>query len=130
MPCDKAKTATPLYADIDRFLSICEDGTVIYVGYTLALSPMERCILHCLLEQIATDNPTYLTKEQLIEAMAASFDAASKDAMSSDAPSHRRISAGQLSVHITRINRKAYNIGGRTLILCKRNRGYLLNPFL
>lgn len=110
-----------------RHIQVSDCGEVTYVGYSLPLSPMEVSILRCLIAHATNaphNDPPYLDKTSLLAALSEPDDAPSAHA--ADA----RMTDGQLSVHIGRINRKAQAIGGRDLIQCKRYHGYRLNPFM
>lgn len=77
---------------------------VFYLGYPLALTGSERQILLCLMK----NHPSPIAAEDFpLRGLALSGDP-----------------HGLLRAHISHINRKALAIGGRKLIVCRKNLGY------
>lgn len=105
-----AKPRVPHFPE--RILSINEDtGTAVLLGYRLKLSPCEFKILSLLYK---SDRDSFIDANTIKSAALSSVGAA---------PS-------SIPVLVSKINKKAKLISGRPLILCKRNSGYKLNPFL
>ncbi len=87
---------------------------ITYLGYSLLLSAGERCIL-----------------EHLIRAMSKGQDNVSGTELGAHLPGLASDStAAKVSVCVSRINKKALEIGGRQLILHNTSAGYRLNPFM
>ena len=91
-----------------KYLSVDEEEReVYYLGYRLALTKSELCILCAILK--------------------------SKDGMEKtefgDVASVRRGTDGAMKTHVCNINKKAVAIGGRKLILCDDGR-YRINEFM
>ncbi len=96
--------------------SVPEACVVLYLGYSLRLSPSERRLLWCLWrwrEEAGDLRPT-VTTEELRSVVAGDGD--------------KPCSAAQVSVLVGRINRKAQAIGGRRLILGRSHHGFALHP--
>lgn len=87
-----------------------ENNSVLYLGYTLALSPTEFSVLCAIAE---SERP--LRRSELLRVLPSKNEA---------------LTSGNVSVHVSNINRKAKIIGGRTLILHSRSLGYSLSEFL
>jgi hypothetical protein len=79
---------------------------ILYLGYSLLLSPAETGILLAILKAEGDEAPSALSLAGIIGA---------KD-------------TEEVSVLVNRINRKAYAIGGRKLIVGVSHRGYRVNP--
>ena len=84
---------------------IINDNEVYLIGYKLKLSPTERMLL-CTI----TENQSASIEELL--------------PLLSDG-----VSRGNIAVHINSINKKAYNISGRKLILFEDGK-YVINPYM
>ena len=84
---------------------IINDNEVYLIGYKLKLSPTERMLL-CTI----TENKSASIEELL--------------PLLSDG-----VSRGNIAVHINSINKKAYNISGRKLILFEDGK-YVINPYM
>ena len=83
------------------------NGTAAYLlGYELALTPSERTILLAVADGGKTASELHSLTLRL-----------------------RRTAVGTVVTHICAINKKARDIGGRRLILC-RNGKYILNEFM
>jgi DNA-binding CsgD family transcriptional regulator len=78
----------------------------VYIGYSLPLSKAELLLLKTILLSL----PVCLSTNEIAEATG--------------------ISAGQISVLVNRINRKASAIGNRRLILGTSHHGFQLNEFM
>ena len=87
-----------------RFLTIKETG-VFLLGFPLKLTPTEKRFLI----KIAED------------------EAISADGLLALLPHH--VSRGNITVHINSINKKAYAISGRKLVVYQ-NRHYKINPYM
>ena len=91
-----------------KYLSVDEEAReVYYLGYRLALTKSEICILSAILKS-----------ENGIE-----------KAEFGDVASVRRGSESAMKTHVCNINKKAVAIGGRKLILCDGGR-YRLNELM
>lgn len=133
-----------LHSAVDDRLIITEgDGSlpwILYLGYTLRLSPDETRLLCCITSwEESNTSGGFLSTEALLAVMR---DRAAAAAPMTDGerlaiffqpdrtPPPLPYSAQQISVLVSRINRKASAIGGRRLILGKSHHGYRLNPYL
>ena len=87
-----------------NYLNI-KDNEVYLIGYKLKLSPTERIILCAIAEN------KNATIEELLPLLS------------------NGVSRGNIAVHINSINKKAYNISGRKLILFE-DRKYVINPYM
>ena len=94
------------YRHLFLFSDANGDDRVLYLGYALPLSKSEELLLKTVLLSL----PDRLSSNQIAEAMG--------------------ISPGQISVLVNRINRKAYAIGGRRLILGTSHHGFQLNEHM
>ena len=91
-----------------KYLSVDEAAReVYYLGYRLALTKSELCILCAILKS----------------------EGGIEKAEFCDVASLRRGSDGAMKTHICNINKKAFAIGGRKLILCDGGR-YRINEFM
>ncbi len=90
-----------------------EPPRVMLLGYSLLLSPSEAAILKACMMAEAAGAPA-LTSAELASVLAP--DGA--------------VSGDQVSVLVNRINRKAYGISGRKLVIGVSHHGYRVNPFL
>ncbi len=113
--------------------SISEDSTepsnYCYMGYPMMLSPIETQIVQVLLTYTRTASELssgslspYLPVSTLIT-LCGKHHADSEKAAD-------LMTAGQLAVHVRRINQKALDTGGRRLILSHKHDGYRLNPYM
>ena len=84
---------------------IINDNEVYLIGYKLKLSPTERIILCAIAEN------KNATIEELLPLLS------------------NGVSRGNIAVHINSINKKAYNISGRKLILFEDGK-YVINPYM
>ena len=126
-----------------RHVWIDSQGQPFYLGFPLPLTPTECGILQCLI-LAATDDPLAHVSPEAVGCRVSCHMAALRPASPNDRESvrlHRLfdrvppppptvMSKQQVSVHVHQINEKAQRIGGRRLILSKRNLGYRLNPHM
>ena len=90
---------TPSFLYLDE-----ESGIYFYLGYPLKLTGTERAIIEVLIK----------SESEYVSAAMLEGEISS--------------SRGSIGVHISSINAKAVEIGGRNLIFSKRNLGYKLSP--
>ena len=87
-----------------NYLSITPDEAYL-IGYKLKLSPTERAILF----EIA--NKKSASIDELLPLLSSV------------------VSRGNIAVHINSINKKAYAVSGRKLVLFENDR-YIINPYM
>ena len=87
-----------------NYLSITPDEAYL-IGYKLKLSPTERAILF----EIA--NKKSASIDELLPLLSSG------------------VSRGNIAVHINSINKKAYAVSGRKLVLFENDR-YIINPYM
>jgi hypothetical protein len=137
------EAAFPHSAVGDRLIITERSGSlpgILYLGYTLRLSPDETRLLCCISSwEESNTSGGFLSTEALLAAMR---NRAAEAAPMTDGerlaiffepgrtPPPLPYSAQQISVLVNHINRKASAIGGRRLILGKSHHGYRLNPYL
>ncbi|MBO5510677.1 MAG: hypothetical protein J6B24_02995 [Clostridia bacterium] len=81
---------------------------ILYLGYSLLLSPAETELLLANLRAEGGEAPSALALAEIIGSE----------------------NAEEISVLVNRVNRKALAIGGRKLIVGVSHRGYRMNPYL
>ena len=137
---------TPISVQADSRLCIIPNGngteTVLYLGYTLRLSPDEARLLHILLgaDPAQADSQGFTAVETVLQTMRNAIAPADPFSILdsfSDFPLDPRdslprlpYSKEQIAILVSRINRKAFAIGGRKLILGKSHHGYRMNPYM
>lgn len=101
-----AERSSLSYGHITVFTNQAGVERVLYLGYTLLVSKSELSILKALLLSL----PRPLSTAEIAEATG--------------------ISAGQISVLVNRLNRKAAAIGGRRLLYGTSHHGFRINEFM
>jgi DNA-binding CsgD family transcriptional regulator len=94
------------YGHLSVITDMKGEERAVYLGYSLPLSKAELLLLKTILLSL----PVCLSTNEIAEATG--------------------ISAGQISVLVNRINRKASAIGNRKLILGTSHHGFQLNEFM
>ena len=101
-----ARSSVLSYGHISVFSDTTGGEHVVYLGYSLPLSKSELFLLKTILLSL----PDCLSANEIAEATG--------------------ISVGQISVLVNRINRKAFAIGGRKLILGTSHHGFRFYEFM
>ena len=100
------QSAVLSYGQLSVITDTQDEERAVYIGYSLPLSKAELLLLKTILLSL----PVCLSTNEIAEATG--------------------ISAGQISVLVNRINRKAFAIGNRRLILGTSHHGFQLNEFM
>lgn len=126
---------------IYRHVEVYPHDVALYAGFAMQLTPVECAILRALVLHAQQTSADFLPGDTLRHRLGC--HRSSRDTLESPSdeyflhhfgftpsPQTELISPNQLAVHVSRINRKARYISGRTLILERRQKGYMLNPYM